>query len=167
MDIPPVLIDQSDQQQAAILPPPATRQLLPYYEFAWIGVRLAHGTAGIGALQRHLAALATSLQQRMFRATHQKPNGLTFAISRSDVTRSEVQQAIRPQAVALAVFGTIAAAAMLVLVGQGCCSCSAGRHRTYPCCAPSGPAGPRRRSGPACRAWPRSSAARSSPCWAR
>ena len=114
-----MLIDQSDQQDGAVLPPAATRQLLPYYEFAWVGVRLAHGTAGIPDLQRHLATLARSVQRKIFQITHQKVNGLTFAISRSDVTRSEVQQAIRPQTVALAVFGAIAAAAMLVLVGQG------------------------------------------------
>jgi len=86
---------------------------------ALAGLAGARRTAGIGALQRHLAVLARSVVQKIFRATHQKLNGLTFAISRSDVTRSEVQQAIRPQAVALAVFGAIAAAAMLVLVGQG------------------------------------------------
>jgi ABC-type lipoprotein release transport system permease subunit len=119
VDIPPVLIDQSDQQNGAVLPPAATRQLLAYYEFAWVGVQLAHGTAGIPDLQRHLATLARSVQRKIFQSSHQKVNGLSFAISRSDVTRSEVQQAIRPQTVALAVFGAIAAAAMLVLVGQG------------------------------------------------
>jgi len=36
-----------------------------------------------------------------------------------DVIRSHVQQAIRPEAVALSVFGAIAALAMVVLVGQG------------------------------------------------
>ena len=36
-----------------------------------------------------------------------------------DIVHNEVQQAIRPQAVALAVFGGLAALAMLVLVGQG------------------------------------------------
>ena len=46
-------------------------------------------------------------------------NGLTFAVARSDIIRSEVQQAIGPQVVALAVFGAIAALAMLVLAGQG------------------------------------------------
>ena len=43
----------------------------------------------------------------------------TFTVNRTDVIRSQVQQAIRPEAVALSVFGVIAALAMLVLVGQG------------------------------------------------
>ena len=55
----------------------------------------------------------------MLLQTHQKLPGLTFNITRSDIIRDEVQQAIRPQAIALAVFGAIAALAMLVLVGQG------------------------------------------------
>ena len=59
------------------------------------------------------------MQRQYFAATHQKENGLTFAVARSDITRREVQQAIGPQVVALAVFGAIAALAMLVLAGQG------------------------------------------------
>ena len=46
-------------------------------------------------------------------------NAETYAVARSDITRREVQQAIGPQVVALAVFGAIAALAMLVLAGQG------------------------------------------------
>ena len=45
--------------------------------------------------------------------------GLVFSVRRMDIVHNEVQQAIRPQAVALAVFGGLAALAMLVLVGQG------------------------------------------------
>ncbi len=119
VDIPPVLIDQSDQQDGGVLPPAASRQLLAYYQYAWVGVHLEHGTAGIPGLQHHLATLATTVQREVFQAIHQRLPGLSFAISRSDVTRSQVQQAIRPQAVALAVFGGLATLAMLVLVGQG------------------------------------------------
>jgi hypothetical protein len=118
-DIPPVLVDQSDEQEGGILPPAATRQLLPYYVFSWVGVRLDHGTAGIPALQHHLATLATRVQRRYLAATHQKLPGLTFAVARQDIVRNEVRQAIGPQVVALAVFGGIAALAMLVLTGQG------------------------------------------------
>jgi putative ABC transport system permease protein len=119
VDIPPVLIDQSDQLEVGVLPPAATRQLLDYYQFAWVGVQLDRGRAGIPGLQSRLAALASSVRQQVLRDTHQKQPGLTFAISRSDVIRSQVQQAIRPQAVALSVFGALAALAMLVLAGQG------------------------------------------------
>ena len=54
-----------------------------------------------------------------FSETHRKLPGLVFNIRSSDVIASQVQQAIRPQAVALTVFGAIAALAMLVLAGQG------------------------------------------------
>lgn len=118
VDIPPVLVDQSDEQDGGVVPPAATRQLLPYYVFSWVGVRLDHGTAGIPALQHHLATLATTVQRRYLAATHQKLPGLTFAVARQDIVRSEVRQAIGPQVVALAVFGAIAALAMLVLAGQ-------------------------------------------------
>lgn len=119
VDIPPVLVDQSDEQEGGVLPPGATRQLLSYYVFSWVGVRLDHGSAGIPALQHHLATLATTVQRRYFAATHQKLPGLTFAVARQDIVRNEVRQAIGPQVVALAVFGAIAALAMLVLAGQG------------------------------------------------
>jgi hypothetical protein len=119
VDIPPVLVDQTDQIEGGFLPPGATRRLLGAFQYAWVGVRLDHGPAGIPALQTHLAALASALQQQVQRQTHQKPPPFSFDISRSDIIRSQVQQAIRPQAVALAVFGAITALAMLVLVGQG------------------------------------------------
>jgi hypothetical protein len=119
VDIPPVLGDQSDQDQSAVLPPAATRQLLDTYVFAWVGLRLDHGTAGIPALQRELAALAARIEQQVRAATGQSLPGLNFSIRNAAVIRGEVQQAIRPQAVALTVFGGIAALALLVLVGQG------------------------------------------------
>ncbi|HTW00783.1 MAG TPA: FtsX-like permease family protein [Streptosporangiaceae bacterium] len=119
VEIPPVLVDQADQKEGGFLPPGATRRLLSSYEYAWVGVRLARGPAGIPQLQQHLAALAISVQRRVLRQTHQRLPGLVFNIARSDIIQDEVQQAIRPQAVALAAFGVIAALAMLVLTGQG------------------------------------------------
>jgi hypothetical protein len=119
VDIPPVLVDQADQIEGGVLPPAATRRLLASYVFAWVGVRLARGPAGIPELQHNLAALAVEVQREVLLRTHQQLPGLAFNITRSDIIRDEVQQAIRPQAIALAVFGVIAAMAMLVLVGQG------------------------------------------------
>src|SRR5215472_2888094 len=52
-DVPPVLVDDSDQIEAGVLPPGATRQLLPEYGYAAVGLRLAEGFAGISALQDH------------------------------------------------------------------------------------------------------------------
>jgi hypothetical protein len=112
-------VDQSDQVNAAVLSPGATRQLLPYYQYAWVGVRLGHGTAGIPALQDRLAALASTVQKQVLLATHRRLPGLTFNIRSLAIIRGQVQQAILPQAVALAVFGGVAALAMLVLAGQG------------------------------------------------
>src|SRR6266566_4246690 len=63
-EVPPALVDESDQAEGSILPPGATRQLLPEYFYAWIGLRLARGTAGIPELQRHLATLAADLQRQ-------------------------------------------------------------------------------------------------------
>ena len=116
---PPALVDESDQGEGTVLPPGATRQLLAEYMYAWIGLRLAGGTAGIPELQRHLSALAAELQRQEKQSTHQSVSVPSFSVNRSDVIRNQVQQAIRPEAVALSVFGAIAALAMLVLVGQG------------------------------------------------
>ena len=117
--VPPALTDESDQAEGSIFPPGATRQLLPEYFYAWIGLRLAQGTAGTGALQKHLAALAADLQRQARQALHRDVPPPSFTVNRTDVIRSRVQQAIRPEAVALSLFGAVAALAMLVLVGQG------------------------------------------------
>lgn len=118
VEIPPTLADQSDEQQGGILPPAATRQLLAYYQYSWVGVRLDRGPAGIPRLQQELAEMAARVQ-RQARAAHLPLPGLAFTIRTSALLQAQVQQAIRPQAVALTVFGAIAALAMLVLVGQG------------------------------------------------
>ena len=117
--VPPALVDESDQEEGSIFPPGATRQLLPEYFYAWIGLRLARGTAGTADLQKHLAALAVDLQRQARQALHRDVPPPSFTVNRTDVIRNQVQQAIRPEAVALSVFGGIAALAMLVLVGQG------------------------------------------------
>ena len=119
VEIPPALVDESDQDEGSTFPPGATRQLLPEYFYAWIGLRLAHGTAGTADLQKHLATLSQDLQRQARQALHRDVTPPSFTVNRTDVIRNQVQQAIRPEAVALSVFGAIAALAMLVLVGQG------------------------------------------------
>jgi hypothetical protein len=119
VEVPPALVDESDEAEGSIFPPGATRQLLPEYFYTWIGLRLAQGTAGTGELQRHLAALAEDLQRQARQAVHRDVPPPLFTVNRTDVIRGRVQQAIRPEAVALTVFGAIAALAILVLVGQG------------------------------------------------
>ncbi len=118
-DIPPALVDQSDEAQGSVLPPGATRQLLSQYFYAWIGLRLADGTAGIPRLQRQLSALAASLGRQIKQETGQGDNDLSFTINRTDIARSQVRQSIAPEVIALTVFGAIAGLAMLVLAGQG------------------------------------------------
>ena len=112
VDQPPVLVDQFDQTQGALLPQSATEAAAARFKgtvaFSWVGLRLTNGDAGIPALQSQLAQLATQLG-----------HGLHFALRRLDTIHGQVQQAIEPQAVALGVFGGLVALAMLALVGQG------------------------------------------------
>jgi hypothetical protein len=119
VEVPPALVDEADASDGTILTPAATHQLLASYQYATVGVRLARGAAGIPALQRELAALATQLQREQYRVTHQRLPGLFFPVTRPDIVHRQVQQAIRPEAIALSVFGGVAALAMLVLLGQG------------------------------------------------
>ncbi len=119
VEVPPALVDDSDDEEGSIFPPGATRQLLPEYYYAWIGLRLAGGTAAIPVMQQRLAALAADLQRQARKVTHQDVIGTAFSVNRSDVIHNQVQQAITPEAVALSVFGAIAALALLVLTGQG------------------------------------------------
>ncbi len=80
-----------------------------------MGVRLRGGAAGIPALQRELAGP----EDTMDRVAGVPAGTFAFNIRRLDIIHHQVQQAIEPQAVALAVFGALAAVALIVLVGQG------------------------------------------------
>jgi ABC-type lipoprotein release transport system permease subunit len=111
--VPPALSDQVDDISGAILPPAATgRYLNGEWAFGWVAMRLRGGDAGVPAMQRQLAALASSLTKKIHFP-------VTFAIRRLAIAQREAQQAIQPEAVALAVLGGLVALAMLVLVGQG------------------------------------------------
>ena len=118
VEVPPALADESDISEGTILPPGATRQLLSAYYYAWIGLRLAAGPAGIPNLQRQLSALSTSMETAGAGDRPERSRS-RFTINRTDVVHNQVQQAIMPEAVALSLFGAIAALALLVLVGQG------------------------------------------------
>ena len=115
VDLPPVLGDQFDQVDSAVLPPAATARYLDgEFAFGWVGLRLTAGSAGIPALQRRLATAANEMD-RVFKAP---PGTIRLNIRRLDIVHREVQQGIEPQAVALAVLGGLAALALLVLAGQ-------------------------------------------------
>jgi hypothetical protein len=109
---PPVLVDQFDQTQGAVLPQAAAEAAMARFKgtvaFSWVGIRLTKGDAGIPALQAQLTHLAAQLG-----------HGIHFALRRLDTIHGQVQQPIEPQAVALGVFGGLVALAMLALVGQG------------------------------------------------
>jgi FtsX-like permease family len=115
-DPPLVLVDQFDNVNSALLPPAATaRYLNGEFAFGWVGLRLRGGMAGIPVLQRELAGP----EDTMDRVIGVPAGTITFNIRRLDILHHQVQQAIEPQAVALAIFGGLAALALLVLVGQG------------------------------------------------
>ena len=110
VDLPPVLVDQFDQVTSAVLPPAATAatERLPNpIAFSWVGLRLTRGSTGVPALQAGVAHLE-----------RQVGDGYVFAVRQLDTVHQQVQEAIRPQAVALAVFGAFALLALLVLIGQ-------------------------------------------------
>jgi len=116
VDLPPVLGDQFDQVDSAVLPPAATARYLNGggFAFGWVGLRLTAGSAGIPALQQRLNAVA----DRVDRIFGVPPGTIRLNIRRLDIVHHEVQQGIEPQAVALAVLGGLAALALLVLAGQ-------------------------------------------------
>jgi hypothetical protein len=103
----PALVDQFDEGDGATLSRAATLRFNREIGYSWVGVRLDRGTAGLPAFQSNLRRL-----------TAQVGHGYTFEVRRLSTVHRQVQNAIRPQAVALAVFGGLAALALLVLVGQ-------------------------------------------------
>ncbi len=119
VEIPPALVDESEIAEGSVLPPGATRQLASAYYFAWVGLRLARGAAGLPDLQRQLSALGADIQRLEQQSWGKNAVAPALTISRTDVIHEQVQQAIMPEAVALSVFGAIAALALLVLVGLG------------------------------------------------
>ena len=113
---PPALVDQADNPEGATLPPGATAQLIgKYFGYAWVGLRLTAGDAGVSDLRRRLPALVSSLETESDRVTHTQDAGLTFSVKRTRDVQDEVQQAIEPEVIALTIFGATTAVAALVL----------------------------------------------------
>ncbi len=112
-DVPPALVDDFDSVQTAILPTGATSRFLNnQWSFGWASLRLRAGDAGIAALRKRLNKLAVA-------ATRKYHFPFTFTIRRLAVIQHEAQQAIEPQAAALAVLGALAIIALLALMTQG------------------------------------------------
>lgn len=106
VELPPVLVDENDIIQGAILPPAATAKRLDSFYYAWQGLRLDDGIGGIPALIERLKS-------------DPSVNSLPPVVQRYDLTSAQVQRAVRPQAIALGLFGVAALIATLALGGQG------------------------------------------------
>jgi len=114
----PALTDQFDAVANAILTPAATQQVISFpirdgYEwgFGWAALRLHGGDAGVPALQSWLNRYSKGLP-KMY-------GPVTFAIRRLALVKQAAQEAIEPQALALAVLGGLAALALIILMAQG------------------------------------------------
>ncbi len=112
-DVSPALVDTFDNVESAILPPAATaRYLNGEWQFGWASLRLRRGDAGLPELRQQLSGFAAALKR-------QTNFPISFTIRRLAVVQHEAQQAIEPQAVALAVLGGLAVIALLALMTQG------------------------------------------------
>jgi hypothetical protein len=107
VEAPPALVDQFDAQDGAFLSRAATARFGREISYSWVGLRLDGGTEGLPALQASLTRL-----------TKEVGHGYVFNVRKLDTVHRQAQDAIRPQAVALAVFGGLAALALLILVSQ-------------------------------------------------
>jgi hypothetical protein len=107
VEAPPALVDQFDEQEGAFLTPAAAARYGREIAYSWVGLRLERGSGGL-----------TSFQSSLTHLTMQVGHHYAFEVRRMDTVHRHVQDAIRPQAVALAVFGGLAAVALLVLVSQ-------------------------------------------------
>jgi hypothetical protein len=103
--LPPVIVDENDILEGAVVSPAATHAHLGSFYFAWQGIRL---DAGVGGIDRFVDQLASD----------PTVNQIPPVVQRYDITRDQVQRSVRPQAMALAVFGAAAAFAALALAGQ-------------------------------------------------
>jgi hypothetical protein len=119
VSVSPALVDQFDDTATAILPPAATQRLLAFptregYEwaFGWASLRLRDGDAGVPALRIWLDRYARKLSDQVGAS-------VSFTIRRLAIVKDAAQQAIGPQALALAVLGGLAALALVILMAQG------------------------------------------------
>ncbi|MBA2496514.1 MAG: hypothetical protein H0V33_05370 [Acidimicrobiia bacterium] len=105
VELPPVLVDEYDIIQGAVLPPAATAERIDSFYFAWQGLRLEDGIDGIDPFIEQVLNDSTV-------------NHLPPVVQRFDLTRAQVQRAVRPQAIALGLFGAASLVAALAVGGQ-------------------------------------------------
>jgi hypothetical protein len=119
VSISPALVDDYDDVSGALLTPAGTQQILSFpkskgseWEFGWAALRLRHGDADVPALRVWLGRYSTEL-------THDFGIPVSLTIRQLATAQHEAQQAIEPQALALAVLGALAALALIILMAQG------------------------------------------------
>lgn len=119
VSISPALVDSYDDTAAALLTPAGTHRILSFptskgYEwaFGWASLRLLHGDADVPALRAWLTRYSVKLSEEF-------GFPVTLTIRQLATVQHEAQQAIEPQALALAVLGGLAALALLILMAQG------------------------------------------------
>jgi hypothetical protein len=100
-----VVQDDVDKIPRVLLTPALTTQFLGCCTtYAWNGVQLRNGTAGVPALESAYSAHI--------------PKGYPVYVRVSSVVEAQGERAVKPQSIALGVFGIIAGLAALVLAGQ-------------------------------------------------
>lgn len=99
-----VVEDDVDQIPKMLMTPALTDQLLGCcITYAWSGLRLQGGPGAVGAVEREYLSLL--------------PPGDPYYFHVTSVIEAEAEQAIKPESVALAVFGCIAALTALLIAG--------------------------------------------------
>jgi hypothetical protein len=128
VNLSPALDDQFDQVSAAIMTPAETAPFLSgggctppalykcQWGFGWAALRLRDGDAGVPALRGFLERLSSQAQRLL---NLPLPVRVSFTIRRLAIVQQAAQQAIEPQALALAVLGALAALALIILMAQG------------------------------------------------
>ncbi|WP_426571116.1 ABC transporter permease [Aquihabitans sp. McL0605] len=99
-----VVQDEVDRVPRVLATPAFTAKERQWATYAWTGLRLRRGAADVPRVKAEYAGLLDPGSPVFFRETA--------------ITAAQAQRAIRPQAVALGVFGLIALLATLVLAGQ-------------------------------------------------
>ena len=87
----------------ALITPALTRRLQAYETLPVYGLRLGKGSGNVASLEREIV--------------HLLPRGTVYAFHVTSVVTGQVQRATKPEAIALGVFGAIAALATLLIAG--------------------------------------------------
>jgi hypothetical protein len=100
-----VVQDQIDTIPSMILTPALTRPLVSCcISYAWSGLTLRHGAADVPAVESGYL--------------HLLPHGYPYYFHVTSVIENQAQQAVKPEAIALAVFGLIAGLATVLIAAQ-------------------------------------------------